>query len=339
MIWYASGWWAVIRTLRGRTGWAKTDRIAEPPVTLALPTAAGASASTMPARLVTTTEGTPAGQRSPAVQERGAAPGPGVAVPAGAAAGPAAPRSPGRRRRRAKVVTVAGALVCVMVGARLAWSAVAGHGAGHSQWLTVFNGYGHTGVTGSGAGQMITTAPSTARSRRATHAALVVSRRRYGDFVATVRVRTVRQLRRDAAGRPHPWEVGWVVWHYTSEHSFYALTLEPTGWLLSKQDPAFPGGERFLASGRTPRFRVGIPHRVGIVQIGDLITVSGDGQMLTRFTDTQQAYLRGSFGAYSEDSDARFWDIRVGALRFGPAPAHSRRDPPGVRPRTPASPR
>jgi hypothetical protein len=192
-------------------------------------------------------------------------------------------------------------------------------------------------VSGSGAGQSITTAPGTARSRRATHAALVVSRSRYGDFVATVQVQTLRQLRRGAAGPPHPWEVGWVVWHYTSDHSFYALTLEPTGWLLSKQDPAYPGGERFLASGRTPMFPVGVPHSVGIVQIGDQITVSGGGHLLTRFTDTHQAYLRGSFGAYSEDSDARFTDIRVRALpdpalSSGPLPAQARRG-------TPASPR
>ncbi len=29
LMWYAAGWWAVGRTLRGRTGWAKTDRVAE----------------------------------------------------------------------------------------------------------------------------------------------------------------------------------------------------------------------------------------------------------------------------------------------------------------------
>ena len=29
LMWYASGWWAVARTLRRRTGWAKTDRVAE----------------------------------------------------------------------------------------------------------------------------------------------------------------------------------------------------------------------------------------------------------------------------------------------------------------------
>ena len=260
-------------------------------------------------------------------------PGPAVSGTAEPAGGRTRSRPEGRRRRRAKVLTAAAALACATVGAGLAWPAVAGHGTGHGQWLTVFTGYGHTEVTGTGTAQTITTAPSTTRSRRATHAALVVSRGHYADFVATLRVQTVRQLRRGVAGRPNPWEVGWVVWHYTSEHAFYALTLEPTGWLLSKQDPAYPGGERFLASGQTPRFRVGLPHQVGIVQIGDQITVSADDHLLTRFTDTRQAYLRGSFGAYSEDSDARFWDIRVRtlpspALRIGPAAARAAAVPP-----------
>jgi 1,2-diacylglycerol 3-beta-glucosyltransferase len=359
MIWYASGWWAVVRTLRGRTGWAKTDRVAEGPVALSLPAAARASASAMPAGMVAIVHDVPVtpGQLAAQLAEAPTQPMPPVPVLSGPvlsspvssgtaepAGGRARSRPGGRRRRRAKVLTAAAALACATVGAGLAWSAVAGRGTGHGQWLTVFTGYGHTEVTGTGAAQTITTAPSTTRSRRATHAALVVSRGHYADFVATLRVQTVRQLRRGAAGRPNPWEVGWVVWHYTSEHSFYALTLEPTGWLLSKQDPAYPGGERFLASGRTPRFRVGATHRVGIVQIGDQITVSADDHLLTRFTDTRQAYLRGSFGAYSEDSDARFWDVRVRTLpsparRIGPAAAPGPPVPPGARPPSPASPR
>jgi cellulose synthase/poly-beta-1,6-N-acetylglucosamine synthase-like glycosyltransferase len=31
LMWYIAGWWAVSRTLRRRTGWAKTDRVAEAP--------------------------------------------------------------------------------------------------------------------------------------------------------------------------------------------------------------------------------------------------------------------------------------------------------------------
>ena len=323
MIWYASGWWAVVRTLRGRTGWAKTERVAEAPVAQPLPRAAAASGSMVAAAPVwVAAAGLPPGQRSPAAEPAGGPPGPVVPGPEvgapAAAPGRVASRSSRRKRRRVKVLTVAAALVCASAGAGLTRFAGAGHGPGHAQWYTVFNGYGHTEVIGSGAAQTIMTAPGTARSRRTTHAALVVSRLRYGDFVATARVQTFRQLRHGAAGRPHPWEVGWVVWHYTSRQSFYALTLEPTGWLLSKEDPAYAGGERFLASGRTPLFRVGVPHSVGIVQIGDQITVSGDGHLLARFTDTQQAYLRGSFGVYSEDADARFSDIRVRAL---PVPA------------------
>jgi hypothetical protein len=57
---------------------------------------------------------------------------------------------------------------------------------------------------------------------------------------------------------------------------------------------------------------------VGIVQIGSQITVSADGQMLTRFTDTQRPYLSGAFGFYSEDADARFDSIRLHSLPTGP---------------------
>ena len=76
--------------------------------------------------------------------------------------------------------------------------------------------------------------------------------------------------------------------------------------MLSKQDPAYPGDERFLASGTTPLFRVGVPHTVGIVQVGNQITVSADGRLLTKFTDTQRPYLTGAFGIYCEDAQAQF---------------------------------
>jgi hypothetical protein len=116
------------------------------------------------------------------------------------------------------------------------------------------------------------------------------------------------------------------LWHYTDSRHFYALTLEPTGWVLSKQDPAYRGGERFLASGDTPTFRVGVTHSVGIVQIGNLITVSADGHLLAQFTDTQRPDLSGAVGFYSEDSITRFSHWQVTPLPApgngsGPAPA------------------
>ena len=258
----------------------------------------------------------------------------GAAVPDRAA--PAPSRPGGRQRRRRAAVGLAAVLACAAFAAVTVGSGILGsHSPGRGQWTPVFNGYGAISVAGSGPQQAITLSPGRARTPAVTHAALVVSTGRYRDFVASVQVHTERQLRQGAAGKPHPWEVGWVLWHYTNSRHFYALTLEPTGWVLSKQDPAYRGGERFLASGTTPAFRVGVTHTVGIVQIGNLITVSADGHLLVQFTDTQRPGLSGAVGFYSEDSVTRFSHWQVTALPApgngsGPSPAKRGSPPRGT---------
>jgi hypothetical protein len=203
-------------------------------------------------------------------------------------------------------------LACAAAAASLTFLVPGARGGAPSPWRTVFTGDGQ--VTGTTPGRAITLSPARATSSRTTHAALVVSARRYRDFTATLTVRTVRQLRGGAAGAPHPWEVGWVLWHFTSDTHFYALTLEAHGWVLSKQDPAYRGDERFLASGRTPGFPVGRARQVQITQAGPAITIRAGGRVLTRFTDTQRPYLTGAFGLYCEDSQARFAGIHIRQL-------------------------
>jgi hypothetical protein len=272
LIWYVAGWWAVARTVRGSTAWSKTDRVAETPA------------------------GRPPARRQPVQRP---------------VRRPVARRPLGRPNWvRPAAAAMATALVAAAIGATALWSA-AGNGqlSAKREWLTVFNGYGSTAVAGTGVEPAVTLSSGRVTSRRGTHAALVVSRATYRDLSAGVGVHTTEQLRRGAAGRPNPWEVGWVVWHYTSNQRFYALALEPAGWVLSKQDPAYPGGERFLASGKFPRFPVGVTHSARIVQIGNQITVSGDGRVLAQFTDKQRPYLSGKFGLYVEDSRARFEPI------------------------------
>ena len=285
MIWYASGWRAAVRALRGRTGWAKTDRVAEAPTPAtaiaSAPTPAPMTITAAPLAITRVAEGHPSAPPNPA---------------------PAKPN-----RRRTVLLMTAAALAWTTAAAVVTVSGLAGHGRASSPWRVVFNGHGH--VTTSG--QAIQLAPERAVSPRVTHAALVVSARNYRNFTATLTVRTLRQLRQGAAGAPHSWEVGWVLWHYTSNRSFYALTLEQHGWVLSKQDPAYRGDERFLASGRSLAFPVGRPHHVQITQTGPTITIRADGQLLTRFTDTQQPYLTGSLGLYCEDSQARFGAIHI----------------------------
>jgi hypothetical protein len=259
----------------------------------------------------------------------GPRPAAGAGVAGGGSSGPpAAPggsRAPGRGRRgqgrgrgrrRVRAVAVTAAVVMAGAGAAVASQALRGGGPPPA-WLTAFNGYGSTSVAGAGAAVAVSVAPERAATASTSHAALVVTARTYGDIALTLRLRTEQQLRTGQAGHPKAWEVAWVLWHYTSDDRFYALTLEPTGWELSKQDPAYPGGERFLASGLVPRFPAGASYAVGVVQVGNQITVSADGRLLARYTDRSDPYLGGAVGLYAEDAQATFDHIAIASLSTG----------------------
>lgn len=73
---------------------------------------------------------------------------------------------------------------------------------------------------------------------------------------------------------PNPWEVGWLLWCFSpdpthpydpsptsnSNFRFYALCLKPNGWEVSKQDPSYKGGQRFLKSNNDTDPRKFPPH-------------------------------------------------------------------------------
>lgn len=225
---------------------------------------------------------------------------------AGATPAHLAPAPTGRRIEL--LAGLAGLLVVVLVAGEIAvhdrgWS----QGSRHGPWQTVFDGYGRT----TGDAQSVSLSPQAPARPQDTHAALVTTRRSYDDVVVRARLQVQEQLRPQ---QPNPWEVGWLLWHYTSAQTFYALTLKPTGWELSKQDPDYPGGQRFLASGTARTFPIGSWHSIGVVQVGDVLTVSADEQPLTRFTDTIRPYLHGGVGLYSEDARVRFEDVQISAV-------------------------
>jgi putative lipoprotein len=74
--------------------------------------------------------------------------------------------------------------------------------------------------------------------------------------------------------KPNPWEVGWLLWCFSpdpthpydpsptsnSNFRFYALCLKPNGWEVSKQDPSYKGGQRFLKSNANTDPRKFPPH-------------------------------------------------------------------------------
>lgn len=174
-------------------------------------------------------------------------------------------------------------------------------GSVHGPWRSVFDGHGEN----IGRHDGLELSPKPARAADETHAGLIVSTTRYATVDFQARMRTVAQLR---TPQPNPWEVPWLVWAYTDPEHFYYLTLKPNGWELGKRDPAYGGGQRFLATG-AGRFPVGEWSRVRIAQRGARMEVSVDGKGLVAYQDHERPYQEGAVGVYSEDAKVEFRDL------------------------------
>ncbi|GAA1136908.1 hypothetical protein F4556_001948 [Kitasatospora gansuensis] len=217
--------------------------------------------------------------------------------------------SPGPAHRRrwwilAAIVLPVLALILVVVtlspGASLQrWP----EGSTHGPWRSVFNGEGYTGNRGD----ILVLEPRRSLRPDETHAALVVSDATYQQVDFRLQARTTDQLRKP---EPNAWEVAWVVWHYSDPLHFYYLALKPTGWELGKEDPAYPGAQRFLATG-FPVYPIGRWHRVEIHQTGPAMTVEVDDQPVVTFTDQERPYLSGSVGLYTEDAHVEFRNLQL----------------------------
>jgi hypothetical protein len=226
-------------------------------------------------------------------------------------------------RRTALALLLAGLLVALTAASGAAaagWTVVlresfSGYPAGepwldgslHGNWRADFDGYGTTEVRKLDY-RVLSQRPQVSTAPGETHASLVTTRARYGDLDLSVKLRTVRQLRTGSAA--NPWEVAWVLWSYTDNLHFYYLVLKPNGWELGKEDPAYPGAQRFLATGNGS-FPVGQWHTVRVQQIGDRISVWANGTLLTQLQDTERPYLSGRVGLYNEDAEVRFTRILI----------------------------
>lgn len=188
-------------------------------------------------------------------------------------------------------------------------------GMAFGPWTVVFAGFGCVKIESDGINQWLHAVPKVPNGGN-THSSLVVgpsfsSAIASSTFAYDVNVRTVSQNR---TGRktPRPWEVGWVVWHYTDNDHFYYFIPKTNGWELGKRDPAYTGGQRFLATGTSPKFPIGIPYAVHITQdAGNTMTASVNGQTLVTFTDTERPYIAGKIGLYTEDAHVHFDDVVV----------------------------
>jgi hypothetical protein len=149
--------------------------------------------------------------------------------------------------------------------------------------------------------RVLVLSPKTAVRHQDTHSALLLSKDIYErDVSFGGRIRTSRQLRRGS--RPNPWETAWLVWNY-HENRFYYLALKTNGWEIGKRDPAYQGGQRFLKTEKTTQFAIRRWTDFKITQTQNQITVQLNGIEVASFQDTENPYLSGRVGIYTEDAE------------------------------------
>ena len=184
-------------------------------------------------------------------------------------------------------------------------------GGSLGDWTSVFAGYGCNSVEVFDGVMCLHISPEAQSDPDLTKSGLIVGPEKNGDLSFTCRVFTAKQLR--TGSEPNFWEVGWVVWNYTSAENFYYFILKPNGWELGKRDPNYDGGQRFLQTGSNPFFPIQTWYEVEVSQSDATIFVSVDGDALIRFTDDEDPYLFGQIGVYSEDAKAYF-DVHVSTI-------------------------
>ena len=136
-----------------------------------------------------------------------------------------------------------------------------------------------------------------------------------GDVTVQADMATSRQLRTGSA--PNAWEVGWLLWHYTDNEHFYYVILKPNGWEIGKEDPAYPGAQRFLASSSSPQFPLGPWYRVRVVQSGGTIQLFVNDLLIATAFDNDSPYTGGRVGLYTEDAESYFDNITITSVAKG----------------------
>ena len=175
-------------------------------------------------------------------------------------------------------------------------------GSSFGQWQVVFAGYGCVRIVNNSGNNALEMQPRAVATPGDTSAPLVIGPSFEAPFTYKGQVATTAQLRQNSA--PNPWETAWIIWNYTDNQHFYYFIPKENGWELGKEDPAYPGSQRFLATGSTPTFAPTDLKNFEITQINNTMTISINGNKIVEFTDTERPYTSGHIGLYSED--ARF---------------------------------
>ncbi len=179
-----------------------------------------------------------------------------------------------------------------------------------SPWsgTTIFDGYGT--VTNSGGALYMS--PQAATQPSETHAALVVSTQSvHQPYQLSYTMNTTRQLR--TGSTPNAWEVGWVVFGYTSEGKFKYLTMKPNG--LELGESLLNLQQTFLYTS-SDQFPINQSYNVVLTAKNNVITATVNGKQYMQYTMSSKDALSldGRYGFYTEDASVQVSNIQMQQL-------------------------
>jgi hypothetical protein len=185
------------------------------------------------------------------------------------------------------------------------------------KWLDNFNGFGPAGVEddGTGTNNVFFEAPAVSTSPSQTHASLVTSTQKWGNFELDLDVKTVQQLRQNSP--PNPWEAATVLFRQTGYFHYYAFVLKPNGIEFDKKDcntctdPV--QGQQFLVTASSPTLNIGAWSHWNITAIGNHITISVDGNKVVDYIDQTMSpeLSSGAVVMYTEDANVNFDNVYI----------------------------
>lgn len=185
-------------------------------------------------------------------------------------------------------------------------------GASFGPWYVAFASYGCVKTATDSLGSYLEEAPKASTTAGETHSSMVLGPNFSGPITYALTMKTVAQTR--VGSTPNPWETAWVAWNYTDDAHFYYLVLKTNGWELGKEDPAYPGAQRYLATGSSPTYPIGVWRDVRIEQdASNTIRVFVNGSLLTSFVDKERPYTSGRIAFYNEDARVQLRKVAVNA--------------------------
>lgn len=185
-------------------------------------------------------------------------------------------------------------------------------GASFGPWYVAFASYGCVKTATDAVGSYLEEQPKASTTAGETYSSMVLGPNFSGPITYALTMKTVSQTR--VGSTPNPWETAWIAWNYTDDAHFYYLVLKTNGWELGKEDPAYPGAQRYLATGSSPTYPIGTWRDVRIEQdASNTIRVFVNGGLLTTFVDKERPYTSGRIAFYNEDARVQLRKVAVNA--------------------------